>query len=770
MPSLEELYERLNAAYKLDSEDNGGVTTETYWRTMRDLLGEAEALGDPVLVFRVQIAYGWALKDSKTPRNDPREVLGEWLDLLRRCLLMWEAEPQRFPEDDVTMMWTHFCQVLGAYIRTFPVAADRVHRLIDELERHCPPSRPAVRYALDSYRMSVEARRGNLEEVERLWQAMRLREPPNEHLDPEGSAAVDAIMWMSFGRDDRAIAALAPVLTGQIPAERPALVASHLVMPYLRTGRTAEAVAAHHGAYAHPDLKSEEIASHLVFCALTGNEVRGLDVLHRNLARLSRLRSVGGLYLAAAAALLCRRITEKDLDEEWIWPCGPECVDDDHGVVWSYAELGADMHWQAVDLAERLDELNGTSFQSDAAMRLLRAEPIVEHLELPPGNGLPAHRAKPQVSPHRAATTAAELREELDRVRKMDHGRERMIALHHLQHNAFATDRQDVLADLRFAQLDGLLSAGPTHWSRPALFSTFTALVRRHDADPSLFDAADLDRLWEAAPVVLDRVLARATVHTAQIRGLMRILERHHRPGTRDLHHLRWYEVELEARCGDVDAARSAWARFESLPPCDAYTTWPDVLRRTRWWLDLGLDTEAIAAMTPVLAGDIPAEEDREDYLLLPYLRTGRADRAREVHERTFATAARAPEVAAHLEYCARTGGLDRAKQIIQRNLGLYHVSWDDLEFTFDYLRAHAAMVLACRSIVAAGRDEDWTWPADECCAPKEGWSYSRMATSTREALDLFGGRWVELTGSAFHSRRHAAVADDDVAAAANSG
>ncbi|MEU8799056.1 hypothetical protein [Spirillospora sp. NPDC048819] len=823
MLSRDELCSRLDAANKLDSADNGGVTTETYWRTMRALLGEAEALGDTALIFRARLAYGWALRDSKSPQNGYREISGEWLDLLRRCLVMWKDDPHRFPYQHVSAMWSQFFSLISWFIKHCPEPAERVHRLIDELERQCLPSRPVVFHVLDEYRMELEARRGNLEEVERLWRELQLREPPKEHLQPDGTASVNAIMWRRLGRDDRAIETLAPVLTGQIPSRPNRVYVDDLLIPYLRTCRTDEAVAAHQSTYTRPGLKLEEVASHLEFCALTGNEERGLDVLHRNLRFMEGdVRSVEGMWTVAAAALLCRRITEKDLDEEWVWPCAAGCQQD-HSIVWSYAALGAELRWQAIDFAARLDELNGTSFQSEAISKLLHAEPIIDDLELPPAMSEPAHRAKPGLSPHLAAATAEELRAELDRARQMDRGRERILTLQRLQQNAIATDEQGLLLDVRFAYLDKLLSCNPTAW-RPELFATFATLVHLHDThstpqntrptpqntdpalrdtappdtDPTLHDPAPLNtdpiphdthpalhdpalhdpalhgtdpvcaerlgRLWAAAPVVLDRVLSRATVHIAQIRGLMRVLERHCRPGTHDLHHLRWYQVELEVRCGDVDAARSALARFDALPPCDTYTTWPNVLRRARWWLDLGFDREAIAAMAPVLSGDIPADEDREDYLLMPYLRSGQADKARAVHERTFSTAARAPEIAAHLEFCARTGELTRAKEIIQRNLGLYHVSYDDCEFSFDDLRSCAAMAAVCRRIVADGEDETWTWPADECCPAEDDWTYARMATSCRNELALFGTRWEELTGSTFHTHRHAAIADIAIA------
>ncbi|TDD22662.1 hypothetical protein E1287_39650 [Actinomadura sp. KC06] len=753
MTGRDALRARLDTAYKEHPDDDGGPGAESYWRTMQEILGEAEALGDTELLFEARLAYAWALR-GKSWKKSSREIFTEWLGLLRQCLLTLRAEPDSICEEHIVLMWNQFTNILDIFIRLYPEPADRVHRLIDELERQCPPSRHEVRYVLDMFRMKIEARKGNVAEAERLWRDLRLRPQPTKHLVQDGSAAGAAAVWERLGRDELAIEALTPVLTGQIPRREDRVFGDYLLMPYLRTGRMDEAVAAHQSTYARTGMKLESIASHLEFCARTGNEERGLDVLHRNLRRLrGTVTTVEAMWTAAAVALLCRRVTERGLDEEWVWSCeeGCEC---DVAPLHSYAELGGERRWAALEFARKLDEMDGTSYCSEEIMRRLHAQPIVEHLELPAPVGEPAHRLKPRLSPHLAAATTDELRDELARVHELDRRWKRVVHLQRLMQNAFATDERDALMDIRFAHLDELLAYGPTAM-RPDLFAAFTTLVRLHDAEPDLLGGERLDRLWTAAPVVLERVLTRATVHAVQIRELIGMLGRHCRPGTTDLHHLRWYAVELEVRCGDVDAARAAWTAFTSLPSCDEYATWSTVWRRTEWWLDLGLDDEVLATVAPALSG-----KDGEECLIVPYLRAGQEGKAREIHERTFASAESPRQVAAHLEFCALTGDLVRAKEIIRGTLDMFHVYYDDTEFTFDRLRPCAAAVLACRLIAARGLDETWTWPEHECCPAEEGWTYARLATDYRTELKLFAYRWQELTGSDFHVRRMNAIAD----------
>ncbi|TDB83681.1 hypothetical protein E1264_27420 [Actinomadura sp. KC216] len=753
----DELRRRLDAAYKLDPDDNGGVGKETYWRTMQAILGDAEVLGDAELLFEARLAYGWSLR-GKTWKKDSREIFTEWLGLLRACLTMWRADPDGLSEGNVTAMWNQFFNIIDAFIRIYPEPADRVHRLIDELERQCLPSRPKVFTVLGRYRMEIEARRGNLAEVERLWQEFHLAETPLGHVLPDGVAEVGATMWERLGRGDRAIESLTPVLTGQIPGREGHVYVDGLLMPYLRAGRTDEAVAAHQSTYTRTGMKLEDLAAHLEFCALTGNVERGMDVMRRNLERLNgTVTTIESMWTAAAVALLCRRVTERGLDEEWAWSCEEDGCTCDAAPIRSYAELGAERRWGALNFALDLDEMDGTTFTSETLMKRMHAEPVVERLDLPAAVGEPAHRRRPRLSPHLAAATTDELRDELARTLELERRWDRVVHLQRLMQNAFATGERDALLDVRFAHLDELLAYKPTAM-RPDLFAAFTALVRLHDADPGLLGADRLDRLWTAAPVVLDRVLTRATVHAAQIREPLGMLGRHCRPDAGDLHHLRWYAVELEVRCGDVDAARAAWAAFEALPSREEYATWPNVLRRTGWWLDLGLDAEGLATMGPELSG-----RDGEERLIVPYLRAGEDAKAREIHERTFARAEDPHQVAAHLEFCVRTGDLTRAKKIVSGTLDLLHVTYDDTEFTFDMLRPCAANVLACRLIADRGLDETWTWPEHSCCPAEDGWSYRKLEDGYRTQLTLFATRWQELTGSGFHVRRMNALADAQV-------
>ncbi|MFV2178239.1 hypothetical protein ACFHW2_38120 [Actinomadura sp. LOL_016] len=746
--STEELRRRYKAARRLCPGGPEG-DKERYLDVLEVLHADAEAYGEPEILFEIRIEYAYSLS-IKGWKEHSREVTSRWLAVLRKSLLMWHEAPHRYGEGDVSAMWTQFYRLLDWYTRFHPEPADRVSRLIDELERYCPPTRTGARYALDTARMRIAARRGDVDEVDRLWRGLRVREVPEEHFVRDSMPVACATMWTRLGRYDRAIEAMAPLLAGQIPTDGARVYEDDLLMPYLHTGRVDEAVAVHQRTYTRSGMKLEDVAAHLEFCARTGNEERGLDVLHRNLKRIGYdCQYVVEAWTAAAAALLCLRAAAKGLDREWVWPC--DCDDPDCTVaaLWSAAELGGHLRWNALKFARRVDRLNGTSSFGERIDALIHAEPLIERLELPPDSEPPAYSAVPRPSGHLDVRDADGLRGKLERAREMEPRMPRIALTQRVVQNAMAAGAVDVLAEARFQLLDDLLQPR-RHRSRNPRFSALRELFRMLDERTIPAEPGRIDALWRAVPVVLDGALTRPGPPLRQVHGLLDAADRRCRPGTDDRHHVRWFRTEAAARSGNADAARAAWARFRELPPVKTYTDRDTVLRGVVWWLDLGCDRDAIAAAAPILEGG----DDRHEDLLLPaYLRTGRTDDAREVHERTHGTARHAPEVTAHLHFCAETGLLERGREILHRTLDLFHGSNADDDFTFADMRLYTAGARMCELLADAGHGGAWTWPADECCADEHDWTYARLAKECRRSVAEESRRWEEVLGTDFHTR-----------------
>ncbi|MFI0353169.1 hypothetical protein [Actinomadura sp. 9N407] len=749
MLDAQEILRRIDAAYDLEPEkslsDHG-----VYFAAMADCLAQAEALGDADVLMYARLGYAYALREKH--EGTMRAITGEWLGVLRTCLLAWHAEPGRYDPRYVRLLWYRLLDLVGFYIQLFPDPGDRVLRLADELGRYAPSALPWVPYELDRARMMVAARRGDAAGTERIWRSLRAREMPKGRFYQDRILAEDAKIWAWFGRDDLAVESLAPVLAGQVPLTDGVPVEYQLIVPYLRLGRIDEAVAIHERSWDLPGQKVEPVLAHLEFCLLTGNEERGLQVLHHSFLQVGGRAggSLHGMVVAALGAALCRRVLARGLDREWLRDCDcgdPDCAD---VTLYTYAALERDLYWDAVNTAEELDEMDGASFQSERVRALLALEPVA-HVELPSRPVVPP--AFPHPAAHLPATGAGELTAALDGAIAAPSSRRRVALLQRITHNALLAALPLTAGTARTAMLDDLAREDWDGW-RFELARNLLELFRLHDARPALLGADRLDRMWRVVPTTFDRVLDRPGLHLAQVYELLDLLDRHRRPGTDDEHHLRWYRGAFRTRGGDRDGARRAWESFDALPPHDRYRAPDQIRRRVRLHLDLGDDTAALAA-----------DPGDSDLLLIPYLRTGRPDLARTVHERTRETASSAAAVTEHLRYCIAVGALGDAVDMIQRNLPLYHLLYDDNDPTFDHMRAHAAATLVSEAMVAAGRDTTWIWPGDDCdppCPPEEGWSYARFADGTRPSLLAHARRWESLLGTDLHTRAVFALAGGD--------
>ena len=117
------------------------------------------------------------------------------------------------------------------------------------------------------------------------------------------------------GRDADAVALAEPVLGGRLTcSEQPQSMLTELLVPYLRTSRGEQARDAHRRAYrAHRGNVANmvDVSAHVMFCALTGNEARGLEIVQRHMDWLDRAPSpYAEREFAAAAALVLRRLAE----------------------------------------------------------------------------------------------------------------------------------------------------------------------------------------------------------------------------------------------------------------------------------------------------------------------------------------------------------------------------------------------------------------------------------------------------------------------------
>ena len=174
------------------------------------------------------------------------------------------------------------------------------------------------------------------------------------------------------GRDEDAIATVAEVLHGEASCSaQPQSALAAVLLPMVRTGRLAEARDAHvRGLRAARQLDPEDtLPEHLRFCALTGNEARGLDVLEEHLTLVDTCaRPADRRDLAAAGALLLRRLMDQGHGERLVRPAA--------GPAETVAALHQRLERAALDLATAFDARNGTAVIGDWVRATLSAQPL----------------------------------------------------------------------------------------------------------------------------------------------------------------------------------------------------------------------------------------------------------------------------------------------------------------------------------------------------------------------------------------------------------
>ncbi|MEU6431081.1 hypothetical protein ABZ860_34710 [Microbispora sp. NPDC046973] len=177
------------------------------------------------------------------------------------------------------------------------------------------------------------------------------------------------------GDDEGALEFWAPLLDGELTcAEEPHRVLGQALLPLLRTGRVDDARGAHLKGYrlARRTLSLREaVGQHIEFCALTGNEARGLEILTEHVAWLTPQGEEVSrrLGFVCGAAVLLRRLSALGHDD---LPVGDRTAG---------AALG-DLEREIGDICARYDARNGTRVMSERVAARLSREPLLDRLPL----------------------------------------------------------------------------------------------------------------------------------------------------------------------------------------------------------------------------------------------------------------------------------------------------------------------------------------------------------------------------------------------------
>jgi tetratricopeptide (TPR) repeat protein len=329
-----------------------------------EAIAQADALGEESLRFDARMAATNAYQHGGEPAKG--FVTFSW------CLAQYDRDPETYGHQEHLLLW-YFKYMVNSLTRFPEVPLARTYAVLDDMQRRYQQGGHSLQ-AVHKHRWLVAMHVGDRAAAEahyESWQAA----PRDSNSDCRGCDPTDQVWHLAQrDRDEEAIALTEPVLAGRLTcAEQPQAILTQLLIPYLRTGRFDQARSAHHTAYRAirtSPANLTELADHLHFLAVSGNEVYGLELVQRHLSWLDRAPTpFAEMWFAASAALVLRRIVETSGDRELT-------------TGQTAGALGAELAARATALALRFDARNGTSHQSAEIDACLNAQQLVERLAL----------------------------------------------------------------------------------------------------------------------------------------------------------------------------------------------------------------------------------------------------------------------------------------------------------------------------------------------------------------------------------------------------
>ncbi|PWI15213.1 hypothetical protein DI272_14305 [Streptomyces sp. Act143] len=334
------------------------------------LLAEAEKLNIPLAVIE---ALGHQLKVYNYSSEKDKMFVP-----FARLLRMWDERPEDFDEYETHSLHWVFKWMSSGMLDQPHIPLASIEKWLGEMEHRYRLAGHSER-AVRSVEFTVAAHVGDITRAERAFTAW-LAADRDAMADCHACELNGQGWWRAEqGRDGEALRLWAPVLEGEFTcAHEPHAVLASSLVPLLRLNRLDEARAHHlRGFRLVRTMESMRTAYalHVEFCALTGNEARGLELLAERPAYFTDTgHPRSKLEFLSVVALLMDRLTALGLGDRQV--PGPA------GRSWTAAELAAHARAEALELAGRFDLRNGTTYVSDRARTRMAQEPLVERLPL----------------------------------------------------------------------------------------------------------------------------------------------------------------------------------------------------------------------------------------------------------------------------------------------------------------------------------------------------------------------------------------------------
>ncbi len=294
-----------------------------------------------------------------------------------RALKLWDSTPEAFDESDVYELHWYFKWACSGMLRVPEVSLAAIEQWLVQMRTRYQVAGHSTRPVwLEEHLIAVHL--GDLDRARAALERWRAAER-DEMADCTACETDDHGKWFAGQGDDAAaLEAWAPVLAGaETCAEEPHRVLAAALLPLVRQGRLDEAGSAHLRGYAltrGSETLTRAIAYHMEFCALTGNEARGLEILTERTAGFANTDTEARMLFFAATALLMDRLVA--LGRADLAVAGPSGDD------WTAATLAAHARAEALAIAARFDARNGTDAVSRRVLARMDATPLVARLPL----------------------------------------------------------------------------------------------------------------------------------------------------------------------------------------------------------------------------------------------------------------------------------------------------------------------------------------------------------------------------------------------------
>ncbi|WP_030487622.1 hypothetical protein [Micromonospora chokoriensis] len=259
----------------------------------------------------------------------------------------------------------------------------------------------------------------------------------------------------------------------------------------------------------------------------------------------------------------------------------------------------------------------------------------------------------------------------------MPYGAGQIAALEQLLRRVDAANDRHLAFVTRLQATTGYIYGGEPAKS----FVTFSWCLSEFDRDPQPYHQRHLHQLLWHFKSMVNGLLRFPEVPLDRTYAVLDDMERRYRAGGHSLQAVHKHRFRVADHVGDVEAA-AHWYRLWQTTPRDELSDCAgcDPTSQVGYLADAGRDAEAVALAEPVLAGRLTCTEQPQAILtalLLPYLRSGRGDQAREAHREAYrrlrGNLADLWDIGDHIEFCTLTGNEARAVELVER-----HLDWLD--------------------------------------------------------------------------------------------